>query len=131
MQPADNHLNPKKALDAILSPDILVNLDNGETLSVKPISISTLAVLDSISSPLLFKASDNQTNMLDMIVTLYICLNGYKAALTTNPLIQDALEYFDNLSLTNNDYEKVYQAVLKQFEKLTNIQPDIADQKKR
>ena len=125
----NNHLNPTKALEAILSPDIIVNLDNGGTLSVKPISISTLAVLDSIQSPIL-KPTDTEPDMITMLITLYVCLNGYKVTLTTNSLMEDTLNYFDNLNITNNDYQNIYKAVLTQYAKLLNIQPEVSDKKK-
>lgn len=121
------NLNPKKALDAIISQDIPVQLTNGETLVIKPISISTLAVLDSIGSPIV---TGEKLSMLNFITTLYICINGYKAAFTTNPILQDALDYFDKLNITNEDFEKLRTAVLIQFEKIINIQPEQAADKK-
>lgn len=119
-------LNPKKALDAIISQDIPVKLDNGESIIIKPISISTLAVLDSIGSPIL---NGENANMLNILSTLYICINGYKAAYTSVSILEDALEYFDKNSFTNNDIERIKDAVLIQFQKLLNIQPEQSDKK--
>lgn len=119
-------LNPKKALDAIISQDIPVKLDNGESIIIKPISISTLAVLDSIGSPIL---NGENASMLNILSTLYICINGYKAAYTSVSILEDALEYFDKNSFTNNDIENIKNAVLIQFQKLLNIQPEQSDKK--
>jgi hypothetical protein len=120
-------LNPVKALDAIISPDIIVELDSGEKVSIKPISISTLAVLDSIGSPIL---NNENANMLNMISTIYICMNGYKAAFTDKSILEEALEYFDKLSLTNSDFEKLRVAIMAQFAKILKIQPELSSKKK-
>lgn len=120
-------LNPLKALDAIISQDIPIDLENGSQIVVRPISISTLAVLDSIGSPMLH--SDQNSNMMNMMTTLYICLNGYKAAFTTKSILEEALEYFDKSGFTNNDFDSIREAVLRQFEKVLNIQPEQSDKK--
>jgi hypothetical protein len=119
-------LNPKKALDAIISKDIIVETTSGP-ITIKPISISTIAVLDSIGSPILNESND--ANMINMMSTLYICLNGYKAAFTSKTILEDALEYFDKLNLTNEDFDKIREAVLRQFEKVLNIQPQQSEKK--
>lgn len=121
-------LNPIKALDAIISQDIPVELENGSQVVVKPISIATLAVLDSIGSPILH--SDQNSTILNMMTTLYVCLNGYKSAFTTKSILEEALEYFDKSGFTNNDFDNVREAVLRQFEKVLRIQPEQSDKKK-
>lgn len=120
-------LNPRKALDAIISQEIPVELTNGETINIKPISISTLAVLDSIGSPIV---TGENVSMLNFITTLYICINGYKAAFTTKPILEDALDYFDKLNITNEDFDKLRTAILIQFQKVINIQPEQSSKKK-
>lgn len=121
-------LNPLKSLDAIISADIPVDLENGSQFVVKPISISTLAVLDSIGSPILH--NDQNMNMMNMMTTLYICLVGYRAAFTTKSILEEALDYFDKSGFTNADFDKLREAVLIQFEKVLNIQPEQSDKKK-
>lgn len=120
-------LNPTKALDAIISQEIPIELENGNVIMVKPISISTLAVLDSIGSPMLH--SDQNSNMINMMTTLYVCLNGYKSAFTTKSILEEALDYFDKSGFTNNDFDNLRVAVLRQFEKVLNIQPEQSDKK--
>lgn len=121
-------LNPIKALDAIISQDIPIELENGSQVVVKPISIATLAVLDSIGSPMLH--SDQNSTILNMMTTLYVCLNGYKSAFTTKSILEEALDYFDKSGFTNNDFDNVREAVLRQFEKVLRIQPEQSDKKK-
>lgn len=122
-------LNPIKALDAIISNDIVVKLDNNQEITVKPISISTLAILDSIDSPLLH--SDKEMTMLNILPTVYVCINGYKAAFTDKSLIELALEWFDNQQFTTNDFDNIRNAILVQFNKVLNIQPEISEDKKK
>jgi hypothetical protein len=122
-------LNPVKALDAIISNDIVVKLDNNNEITVKPISISTLAILDSIDSPLLH--SDKEMTMLNILPTVYVCINGYKAAFTDKSLIELALEWFDNQQFTTNDFDNNRNAILVQFNKVLNIQPEISEDKKK
>jgi hypothetical protein len=122
-------LNPVKALDAIISNDIVVKLDNNQEITVKPISISTLAILDSIDSPLLH--SDKEMTMLNILPTVYVCINGYKAAFTDKSLIELALEWFDNQQFTTNDFDNIRNAILVQFNKVLNIQPEISEDKKK
>lgn len=122
-------LNPVKALDAIISNDIVVKLDNNNEITVKPISISTLAILDSIDSPLLH--SDKEMTMLNILPTVYVCINGYKAAFTDKSLIELALEWFDNQQFTTNDFDNIRNAILVQFNKVLNIQPEISEDKKK
>ena len=121
-------LNPVKALDAIISNDIVVKLDNNNEITVRPISISTLAILDSIDSPLLH--SDKEMTMLNILPTVYVCINGYKAAFTDKSLIELALEWFDNQQFTTNDFDNIRNAILVQFNKVLNIQPEISEDKK-
>ena len=122
-------LNPVKALDAIISNDIVVKLDNNNEITVRPISISTLAILDSIDSPLLH--SDKEMTMLNILPTVYVCINGYKAAFTDKSLIELALEWFDNQQFTTNDFDNIRNAILVQFNKVLNIQPEISEDKKK
>ena len=122
-------LNPVKALDAIISNDIVVKLDNNNEITVRPISISTLAILDSIDSPLLH--SDKEMTMLNILPTVYVCINGYKAAFTDKSLIELALEWFDNQQFTTNDFVNIRNAILVQFNKVLNIQPEISEDKKK
>jgi hypothetical protein len=122
-------LNPVKALDAIISNDIVVKLDNNQEITVRPISISTLAILDSIDSPLLH--SDKEMTMLNILPTVYVCINGYKAAFTDKSLIELALEWFDNQQFTTNDFDNIRNAILVQFNKVLNIQPEISEDKKK
>jgi hypothetical protein len=122
-------LNPVKALDAIISNDIVAKLDNNQEITVKPISISTLAILDSIDSPLLH--SDKEMTMLNILPTVYVCINGYKAAFTDKSLIELALEWFDNQQFTTNDFDNIRNAILVQFNKVLNIQPEISEDKKK
>lgn len=122
-------LNPVKALDAIISNDIVVKLDNNNEITVRPISISTLAILDSIDSPLLH--TDKEMTMLNILPTVYVCINGYKAAFTDKSLIELALEWFDNQQFTTNDFDNIRNAILVQFNKVLNIQPEISEDKKK
>lgn len=126
----ENKQNPDKALRAILASDTEIKLSNGNTINIKPLNISTFAMLDMIKSPILYP-EDKELSIYDYFPSFYVVIVGFKEAQKKDNLYTAAFDYFDELGIKPTEIDSIKNAVLKQVYLATELSPEESTEDKK
>lgn len=117
-------MNPVKAIEAIFPGDI----DVGNGISVKPLSLAHYALLEKIHSYII--CDDHEPDSIEVLKTFYICAHDAKDVFKDlDNLGEIALEWGDKLPPYLTD--KIIEAISKQIDNMLNVSPTVDDGKKK
>lgn len=115
MDPINNTVNPKSALDALFPQPI----DCGEGVIVKPFSLATYALLEKIRSYIIFPHEPTQEETL---ASLYICTHDPKEIFRNFETLQDdSIDWATTLRPAM--FPKISDAILTQINLVKNAMP--------